>query len=216
MRESSPRLVRAFRRFDELNSEDPRRVRYRGHDEAYELAYSRRMTAQLARFCAEPGEELKLAARAQHLCRWRLPRTEFPADRKGYLAWRRRCSEMHAEVAAEVLYEVGYLEETVERVARLLKKDGLGDDPAALSDDQAAQILEDVACLVFLESVAEEFLGRREPASARRILRRTWSKMSERARDAALDLDLPDAVSCLVNELVESERLGEDRKARTR
>ena len=105
---------------------------------------------------------------------------------------------MHAELAGAVLQEVGYPQETILEVGRLLRKEGLRTDPQA-------QTLEDVACLVFLESYAEEFLSARDEASAERILRRTWRKMSPRARATSIELPLPPAVSSRAKRLAEEE-----------
>ncbi|NQV25970.1 MAG: DUF4202 family protein, partial [Rhodopirellula sp.] len=42
-----------------------------------ELVYSERMTAALERFAPDAPEALRLAARAQHLQRWQLPRRDY-------------------------------------------------------------------------------------------------------------------------------------------
>jgi hypothetical protein len=204
---STTRFERALVRFDEENSKDPRSVRHNGRDEPVELVYSNRMSALLGQFAPDAGESLRLAVHAQHLCRWRLPRAELPSDRSGYLEWRRRCGEMHADLAGAVMREVGYPDPMILEVGRLLRKEGLRTDPQA-------QTLEDVACLVFLENYAEEFLSGRDEDSVERILRRTWRKMSARARAASMELPLPAAVSslaaCLLAEegVLEGERKG--------
>ena len=51
---------------------------------------------------------LLIAARAQHICRWKIARNEYPMDRVGYLKWRESLKTMHAELTAEILEEVGY------------------------------------------------------------------------------------------------------------
>ena len=102
---------------------------------------------------------------------------------------------MHARLAGEILRDVGYGEERIRAVGRLLRKEGLDSDPDA-------QTLEDVACLVFLEHYADEFLGGRDERSRARILRKTWRKMSPRARAAVAELSLPPAVAAAVEELL--------------
>ncbi|HVR30273.1 MAG TPA: DUF4202 domain-containing protein [Thermoanaerobaculia bacterium] len=180
----NPRFARAIARFDAANAEDPRRERTESGDEPKELVYAQRMTSWLERI--EPGasEALRLAARAQHLCRWRVPRGDYPEGRQGYLRWRRDCAELHAGIATGILREVGYGQTTVERVAFLLRKQGLPDDPEALA-------LEDTACLVFLEHELAGFAPKHDEPKLVRILERTWRKMSPRGQRAALALELP-------------------------
>ena len=196
--EKNDRFSRALARFDEENSADPRTVATSKGVQATEVVYSGRVSERLARFAPGAPEALGLAVHAQHLCRWRLARTAFPEGRLGYLHWRRRCAEMHADLASTILREVGYEDALILEVARLLRKEGVG-------SEDAAQTLEDTACLVFFESYSEEFLATREMKSRDRILRRTWGKMSTRARTAAFELDLPASVRELVERLIESE-----------
>ena len=73
---------------------------------------------------------------------------------------------------------------TIGRVGSLVKKVNLKSDPEA-------QALEDVACLVFLETQYSEFSRRHEDAKVVSILQKTWKKMSPRGREAALQLELP-------------------------
>ena len=181
---SSSLLESAWDRFDEANDEDPRRVSFGDDEVGEEWLYGRRMSACLGGFEAEPSEALQLAVRSQHLCRWRLPRSSHAAGRSGYLEWRRACAEMHADLAGSILNELGYDLDVVARVRELLLKRNLRIDPEA-------QVLEDVACLVFLEHYAEKFFHRVEASKIERILLRTWRKMSPRAQERALRLELP-------------------------
>jgi uncharacterized protein DUF4202 len=157
--------------------------------------YSRRMTRWLERLEPEASEALRLAARAQHLCRWRLPRADYPEGRQGYLRWRRDCAELHAGLAAEILRDVGYDGDTVARVGDLLRKKDLSSDPEALA-------LEDTACLVFLEHELAAFAPKHDEAKLVRILERTWRKMSPRGHAAALALDLPPPARALVEKML--------------
>jgi selT/selW/selH-like putative selenoprotein len=191
MSDSTSRLERAFERFDAINAEDPRTERVDGREEPKELVYARRMTQTLARFEPEASEVLRLAARAQHIARWRIPRDSFPEGRKGYKQWRTRLMQLHAELATGVLREVGYDDATVERVGRLLRKLGLRRDPEV-------QTLEDVACLVFLEHHFDAFAEAHEDDKLVDIVRKTWGKMSERGRQAALALDLGERATRVV------------------
>jgi hypothetical protein len=186
-RTSSDLFSRAIARIDAANAEDPRSE----GDQPKELVYSRRMTTWLDRLEPGAGEALRLAARAQHLCRWRLPRGEYPEGRRGYLSWRRACGELHAQLAAEILCDVGYDDASVTRVADLLRKKNLSSDPEALA-------LEDTACLVFLEHELAAFAPKHDDAKLVQILQRTWRKMSTRGRALALELDLSPAARALL------------------
>jgi hypothetical protein len=104
-------------------------------------------------------------------------------DRDGYRRWRTDLQQFHADQAGEILREVGYDEATIARVQFLLRKERLKLDPET-------QLLEDVACLVFLESYFAEFARKHDEEKLIPILRRTWAKMSPRGREAALALDL--------------------------
>jgi hypothetical protein len=189
-------FAHACERLDAMHREDPRAD---PGGEPCSVVYHQRMAAWLE--ALEPGasEALRLAVRAQHVRRWTIPRSDFPAGRRGYLAWRNACMRMHAGVAGEVLAAAGYGAAAVERVRDLVQKRRLHADPEA-------QALEDAACLVFLEGYlagfAAEFAvgdGAGDEAKLVDILRKTWAKMSPRARDAALALDLPPPVRELVD-----------------
>lgn len=177
------RFRRAIEGLDALHAEDPRTVIVDGAEVPEELLYARRMTAALARLTSAPSEALSLAVRAQHLCRWRLPRARYPEGRAGYHAWRREQAKQHASLAASTLREAGYDEDIVARVTRLIEKKDRARDPEA-------QALEDAACLVFLEHELDGFAEGREDAQLIAILQKTWPKMSEHGRALALELPL--------------------------
>ena len=177
----------AIARFDALNAEDPRR----DGGEPSEVVYARRMTAWLERLSPDAPEELRLAVRAQHLGRWRLPRDRFPDGRAGYKRWRAACARMHADLAGEILADLGYDASAIRRVQDLVSKKGLARDPDV-------QTLEDVACLVFLEHSFAEFARKHERDKLVDIVRKTWGKMSERGRAAAAALDLPPDLAAIV------------------
>lgn len=194
---TEPSLVQqAFERFDQVNAQDPRRELVDGAREPKEAVYARRMSERLERFEPDASEPLRLAARAQHIARWRIPRSEYPMDRKGYKQWRARLMQLHAELASEILADLGYDEPTIEAVSRLLRKVGL-------KRDAEVQTLEDVACLVFLEHYFDEFARDHDDEKLVEILRRTWTKMSERGHAAALELPLGERARRLVARAVD-------------
>jgi len=185
------RFDAALARFDAVNAEDPRR----DGDQPYELAYARRMTAWLERLAPGAPEELRLAARAQHIGRWRLPRDRFPDGRAGYKRWRSACAGMHADTAAAILEELGYPPPAVQRVRDLLTKKRLADDPDV-------QTLEDAACLVFLEHTFADFARKHDRDKLVDIVRKTWGKMSDRGRAAAAALALPPGLAAIVADAI--------------
>jgi len=188
-------LPKAFARFDQVNALDPRSDEVQGSAEPRELVYAERMSERLERFAPEASEVLRLAARAQHIARWEIPRTEYPPGRVGYKRWRTRLMHHHADLAGAILTEVGYGPDTVSAVSRLLRKEGLKRDPDV-------QTLEDVVCLVFLEHYFDEFAEEHEDEKLVDILARTWVKMSERGRGAALELPLSERARELVGRAV--------------
>jgi hypothetical protein len=167
------RLDAALALIDAENARDP---------SGGELQYARRMSAMLERFAPGASEVARLAARAQHVGRWKTPRAGYPAGREGYLRWRTHLYGVHAETAGRLLAQAGYDEATTGRVKSAVAKKMLRADPEA-------QLLEDVVALVFLETYLDGFAAQhREYDEAKfvDILGKTWRKMSPRAREFAL------------------------------
>ena len=195
------RFARALARFDAANAEDPNRETVDSRECAKELLYAERLTAMLARFAPDASEVLRLAARSQHIQRWKIPRTDFPMDRIGYLQWRKRLYKFHAQIAADILRDVGYDEATIAAVATLLRKEGV-------KSNAEAQALEDVVDLVFLESYLADFVAKHgdyDAAKFTTILAKTAKKMSPRGREAALTLiRVPQALAPLVESVMRS------------
>ena len=189
------RLVDAVERFDRANAEDPNRLMVGGVSLPKELVYATRMTDHLKRFAPDASEPLHLAARSQHIRRWTIPRSTFAPGRTGYLQWRKTLGAFHADTAAAILRDVKYDEATVNRVETLLRKENL-------KGDSDVQILEDVACLVFLEHYLADFASDHDEAKLEDILRKTWRKMSDRGRAAALEIDLHPDLKALVERAV--------------
>lgn len=186
------RFDAAIAAFDAANAEDPNR----DEGQPKELLYARRMSAMLARFAPDAPEAVRLAARAQHLQRWKTPRTSYPADRQGYLQWRSGLYRFHAETAGRILRENGYDAETTERVQAAVGK-------KALKLNADTQLLEDTADLVFLEHYLAGFMARHADYSEGKwldILRKTWQKMSPGAREFVLagKVSLPETAQPLL------------------
>lgn len=176
------RFDKAIQLIDQINSEDPTKETWKGKAFPKELLYSHRMTKKLGEFAPEAAEHLKIAARAQHIGRWKIQRSEYPMDRTGYLTWREELKKMHAEMAGQLLLEAGYDEAFIAKVKFLIRK-------KQLKTDFETQILEDVVCLVFLEYYFEEFVAKHEYEKIKDILKKTWGKMSEKGQKEALKLN---------------------------
>lgn len=172
----------AIRRFDEENSRDPNSVSEDGIAHPRELIYAHWLTGWVLRLNPNASEELRLAARSQHICRWMVPRDSYPMTRAGYLKWREGLKHFHAKKAGEILREAGYPEETVSRVQNLnLKKD--------FPNDAETRTLEDALCLVFLERQLEELAAKTADDKMINALQKSWNKMTPAARDFALKLN---------------------------
>ncbi|NJB36517.1 DUF4202 domain-containing protein [Croceivirga sp. JEA036] len=178
---NSQKLEQAFAMFDAANAKDPNTEVVNGKTYPKELLYAERMTATLNRFEPNATEALQLTARCQHICRWEIPRESYEMNRTGYLLWRQNLKKFHAKKAADILTQVGYDQETIDRVQFLLQK-------KQLKRDDETQCLEDVICLVFLEHYYESFLSKHDDAKMIGILQKTWKKMSEKGHKAALEL----------------------------
>jgi hypothetical protein len=185
------RFLQCLKEIDAINAEDPHLETVDGQTYPKELRYSQRMTAMLNEFEPDASEILRLAARSQHIKRWSIPRDSFPMDRKGYLQWRTQLKKFHGELTGSIMAKNGYSTEEISRVDDLLNKRGLKADPEA-------QALEDVACLVFLRHYFDDFLTQHDEEKLLNILEKTWKKMSEKGRKAALSLDLSPSATALI------------------
>ena len=166
--------------FDDANRQDPNQEMIGETEYPTELLYAVRLTEWVKKLDSNPSEVLLLAARCQHLCRWEVPRNQFPMDRAGYLKWRQTLAKFHAEEAGKILKKVGYPEETIQKVQAInLKKD---------LKDPDIQTIEDALCLVFLEFQFEKFIQKTPEEKVPLIIQKTWRKMSPRGRKFALKL----------------------------
>ncbi|MFL5291354.1 MAG: DUF4202 domain-containing protein [Myxococcales bacterium] len=190
------RFERAIALFDAANAEDPRMDHDHGEAVPRELLYARRMSEMLERFAPEAPEAVKLAVRAQHVQRWKIARDAYPMDRTGYLRWRARLYEFHADAAGGLMKAAGYDDEMIQRVQDAVGKKGLKVNPET-------QMLEDVSALVFLEHYVLEFAGHNPDYTEEKwvdILRKTWRKMSGGAHDFVRcgKIELPAALAPLI------------------
>ena len=153
------------------------------------LLYGERMSAELARLDPGASEHFRIAARGQHVERWKLLRAAYPEGRDGYLAWRREQGRLHAARVAGMMAEASYPEADRERVAAMLRKEAIKRDPEV-------QMLEDVICFVFLKWYFAPFAAKHDPEAIGKIVIKTARKMSAEARARVLDeFDLPKSLA---------------------
>ena len=109
------RFVKAVSLIDTANASDPDWETWQGKPYPKTFLYGLRMTAWLLQLDPKAPETAFLAARAQHTCRWLVPRDSYPRDRKGYLEWRTFLYRLHAEKAAQLLHQAGYDNPAIEQ-----------------------------------------------------------------------------------------------------
>lgn len=185
------KLDDAFAQIDAANGLDPNTETFEGQDYPKEVLYSQRMTNWMDKVSPEAPDFMKIAARAQHICRWEIPRTDYPEGRKGYLHWRTTLYRYHGDIAAEIMQDVGYDEETTEKMRQLLLRRNL-------KSSTDMQTLEDVICLVFLENYFTDFSTKYDEEKMVDIVQRTWAKMTDRGHEIALTLDIPEAPLAII------------------
>ena len=176
------RFQDAITRIDAANAEDPH---------ALELPYAKRLSGWVERLAPNASEELRLAARAQHICRWMIPRDTYPPGRVGYLKWREDLKQFHARMAGKILREVGYDEPTITRVQDLIRKRNFPRVPDG-------RVLEDALCLVFLETQFAETTAKTGDEKMIGILQKSWRKMTSQAHEIALTIPMTPECRALV------------------
>ena len=179
--EDAHRFAAAIRRFNEENSRDPNVENINGISRPREVVYAERLTAWVLKLCPGASETLRLAARCQHLCRWLSPRDSYPMTRPGYLQWRSDLKKFHAQKSGEILREVGYADDTVERVQALNLKRNFPRDPESC-------VLEDALCLVFLEFQLTDLAAKTDDEKVITALQKSWKKMTPAGHAEAVKL----------------------------
>lgn len=171
----SDAVAEARAAIDAANATDPRE-----HDGTpLALAQGRRAEEWVVRLDPAASDALRLAARAHHLRRWALPRSDYPEGRAGYLRWRKAQRERHARDLAAILDAAGVDGAVSARAAQIVAKKGLGSDPEV-------QTFEDAVSLTFLETELHSVLDRLDDdTKAADIVAKTLAKMSPAGRDQA-------------------------------
>ncbi len=190
------RFERAIAAIDAANADDPVEIEMRGERRSKELAHADLASEWVRELAGDPSEALLLAARAHHLQRWSIPRSNHPDGRRGYLAWRRELMNLHARLAGKILAGCGYDEEAIARVKHIVLRRDLS------RGDADSQALEDALCLIFFETQLADLAGRLEPERMHDVGLRTLRKMSFRGHELTLGLPLDPAHLALLRELL--------------
>ena len=110
------KLEMTLQLIDKANASDPKN--------GAEILYSQRMLTTLHAFEEDASEPLTLACYAQHVCRWKLARKDYPTGLNGYLTWRTELAKLHAGILADAM-----LMTILSGQAILFKKSGLKKTP---------------------------------------------------------------------------------------
>jgi hypothetical protein len=188
---NTDRLLKTLEKIDQANREDPSLETWQGETYPKEWLYGQRMSEWLAMLDPNPSEERQIAARAQHIRRWTVPRDSYPEGREGYLRWRKYLYRFHAEQAAAIMAELGYGQDSIDQVKQMIGKEGI-------KRHADVQVIEDAACLVFLEYYFPDFAAKYEEDKLIDIVQKTWKKMSAEGQQMALSLPLPDDLGTVV------------------
>lgn len=176
------KLTLALQLVDAANAGDPNNT---------ENLYSKRMLETLQAFDEDAPEPLTLACYAQHVCRWKLARKDYPTGLEGYLKWRTDLAKLHATILGDAMKEAGYDADDIKRAQHIIQK-------RKLKTDVESQTLEDVSCLVFLNYYFDAFASKHTEEKVVDIVQKTWGKMSEKGHQAALALTLPEHLQRVV------------------
>ena len=187
---------------DAVNAEDPRKIAVDGVEHPFETVYADRMTETLERMYPEASELLRIAARAQHIRRWQIPRDTYPRNKEGYQKWRLGMRQLHAELVGGIMGDNGYSADDIALVGTFLRKE-------RLKREADSQALENVVDVVFLAFYWDDFITKFSDYDDDKlidIVGKTLRKMSSHGHAAALALDLPPQTARIVLAAVEREK----------
>lgn len=187
------KIEKAFALFDAYNRQDPDQLVWEGTSYPREYFYALQLHGWVLKLSPQAGVPLRLASRCQHIGRWQIPRENYPMDKTGYFKWRQELARFHAETAGKLMEEAGLGPEEILAVRHILLKEHIRTNPEV-------QVMENALCLVFLQFQYEDFLHLHEKEKVVRILERSWKKMSEPGREAAMALDYSDDARALLQE----------------
>lgn len=173
------------------HDEDPTKITIDGNEVPYETHYAHKMESYLSKRAPDASDVLRLAICAQHFRRWEVPRSSYPMTKVGYHSWRSGLKKRQAELVGKIM-QVYYSEEDTKRCMSLIEKEGLR------QGEEEVQVLEDVACLVFLDDQFDDFQQKHDEDKLVNILKKTWVKMSAKGQEMALELPMTGESRALV------------------
>ena len=175
------KLQKAFDLFDAYNKQDPNTLVWDGLAYPAEYFYALQLHRWVLKLEPQATEAVLLASRCQHIGRWTIARDTYPAGKTGYLNWRTDLAKFHAAVSTQIMTEAGYNADFIADVQKIILKQ-------KIKLDADVQLMENALCLVFLEFQFDEFCAKHPEDKLITIVKKTWNKMSEPGREAALTL----------------------------
>jgi len=175
-----------------LHNEDPKQT----DNQAEESLYATRMVEQLKKYYPQANQLLEISALAHHLKRWEIARSIYPMDKQGYFQWRRHVAKHQLAILTEVLDKEGIANEEQETIISVLKKENI-------KKLEESQVIEDVACMVFVQHYLEPFAAPHDKQKVVDIVRKTMLKMSQHAINETAQLPLSENVKRYVIQAVE-------------
>jgi hypothetical protein len=179
--------TKAVSAINALHETDINLAIFNGSEMPSELVYSQRMLETLSGFSSNAGFALQLAVQCEHIERWKIARNLFPMDKPGYFQWRRAVMEFQLSRTVETLKTVGIDDADSAEVIDILSKKGK-------EKNVNAQIVEDVACIVFVQWYLEAFAAKHDFEKVVDIVRKTVKKMSNEGLNAVQAKPLSDYV----------------------
>ncbi len=187
------KLEKAFELFDAFNKQDPGTITWEGIAYPAEYFYAVQLHNWVLKLAPAAGEMLLLASRSQHIGRWKVPRNSYPEGKSAYLRWRTDLAKYHAETTGEFMLQAGYSVEEVKAVQQIIRKEQLRLNPEV-------QVIENALCLVFLQFQYEDFIAKHDDKKVITIIKKSWAKMTEPGRDAAMNLHFSEKGKALLLE----------------
>lgn len=173
------------------HDEDPNKTTVEGKEMPYETHYAQKMEFYLAKRSPDASDVLRLAVCAQHFRRWEVPRSDYPMTKIGYHSWRTHLKKRQAKLVGEIM-DLYFPSDDTKRCMALIEKEGLR------QGEDEVQVLEDVACLVFVDDQFDQFKEKHDEQKIINILKKTWGKMSKEGQDMALEIPMTDECKELV------------------
>jgi len=179
---------------DEVHAKDANKELVDGVEVPAELIYSQRMLKVLTEFSVDADYKMKLAAQCQHFERWGIARNLYPMDKKGYYQWRKAVLDYQLARMTGVLGNCGFAANNIQQISDILQNRGK-------KEHIDGQVLEDVACIVFVEWYLPAFAAKHEPEKVIDIVKKTTKKISEEGMTAISGRNLSASVLEILKQL---------------